>query len=148
MFTISKSVEFDAGHRVPLHRSKCKNPHGHRYKVVAYLKGELIESGPETGMVKDFGNVKQVMMDLVHDVYDHAFIVHQADLQMLEALGIIYGLEGEERQNDWKIVVVPFVPTAENLARSIYYDLKSILHNLRMIEVYETPTSVVTYSEE
>lgn len=29
-FSCTRRLEFDAGHRVPLHESKCKNPHGHR----------------------------------------------------------------------------------------------------------------------
>ena len=74
MYTISKEIQFDAGHRVPLHTSKCKNPHGHRYRVVAFLEGELITSGPETGMVRDFSHVKQALTEFVHDVFDHGFV--------------------------------------------------------------------------
>ena len=40
---ISKEVQFDAGHRVPNHASKCKNPHGHRYRVVVHCAGEIID---------------------------------------------------------------------------------------------------------
>lgn len=137
MFVISKEIEFDAGHRVPLHESKCKNPHGHRYRVVAYIEGDLITEGPESGMVRDFSVVKQLLMDLVHDKYDHGFIVHEQDMDMMNALG--FG-EGE-----WKAIVVPFIPTAECLAKGIYDDMKPHLPNLFKIEVWETPTSCAEY---
>lgn len=137
MFVISKEIEFDAGHRVPLHESKCKNPHGHRYRVVAYIEGDLITEGPESGMVRDFSVVKQLLMDLVHDKYDHGFIVHEQDMDMMNALG--FG-EGE-----WKVIVVPFIPTAECLAKGIYDDMKPHLPNLFKIEVWETPTSCAEY---
>lgn len=141
MFEISKEIEFDAGHRVPLHASKCKNPHGHRYRVVAYIEGELITEGPESGMVRDFSVVKQLLTERVHDVYDHGFIIHEDDTTMRHAFA-----HGDE---DWKVIIVPFIPTAECLAKAIYEDLKvSGLPNLRKIEVWETPTSCARYEEE
>jgi 6-pyruvoyltetrahydropterin/6-carboxytetrahydropterin synthase len=144
MYLISKEIEFDAGHRVPLHASKCRNPHGHRYRVVALIQGELITEGSESGMVRDFGIVKELLMEHVHDKYDHGFIVHINDIPMLHALGSIdtYG------EPDWKIIVVPFIPTAECLAKSIYDDLKLLLPNLVEIVVWETPTSCASYNED
>lgn len=55
--SVSKDVQFDAGHRVPSHASKCRNPHGHRYRVVAYCVGDVVEDGgsADDGMVVDFG---------------------------------------------------------------------------------------------
>jgi len=140
MYLISKEIEFDAGHRVPLHASKCKNPHGHRYRVVARLVGDLITSGPESGMVRDFSIVKEALTTLVHDKYDHAFIVHEADDDLRHVLW----------KNDWKHVVVPFYPTAECLAKAIYDDLKDALlpSVLYAIEVWETPTSMASYDGE
>lgn len=138
MYTINKEIQFDAGHRVPLHESKCKNPHGHRYRVVAYIVGELITEGPESGMVRDFSIVKQLLTERVHDVYDHGFIVHKDDEDMRSAL--------DHGNADWKVIEVPFIPTAECLAKSIYDDLKANgLPTLLRIEVWETPTSCAAY---
>lgn len=134
---ISKEIEFDAGHRVPLHASKCKNPHGHRYKVRATIEGELITEGPESGMVRDFSIVKEILTEQVHDVYDHGFIVHVEDREMRSALF----------NHGWKVITVHFVPTAECLAQDIYYTLKKDLPNLVEITVWETPTSAATFKE-
>lgn len=149
-YYISKEIEFDAGHRVPLHESKCKNPHGHRYRVVAHIAGELITEGPESGMVRDFGNVKDVLMSQVHDVYDHGFIVHALDQAMLKAFGVHYDPEQSAYvcRNGWKVVVVPFIPTAECLAKEFYVRCKEHLPNLLSIDVWETPTSCASYVEE
>ena len=79
MFEISKQIELDCGHRVPLHESKCKNLHGHRYVVEMTIWGPLVEAGAESGMVKDFGFMKKMLMDVVHDIYDHCLIMQFSD---------------------------------------------------------------------
>lgn len=141
---ITKEVEFDAGHRVPGHTSKCRNPHGHRYRVEVMVSGPIIEEPgrPDCGMLVDFGDLKQLLVQLVHDHYDHAFIVWEADTEMRQAL------EG----HDWKVVVVPYVPTAENIARLVWLALAPVVAarfgddlQLERVKVWETPTSVAWY---
>ena len=151
MYKITKEIQFDAGHRVPLHASKCKNPHGHRYRVVVHIQGDLIKLGPESGMVKDFSILKQVMMEKIHDVYDHGFIVYNHDYDMLKSLGVYYDPEFAPNNTsgyDWKVVVVPFVPTAECLAKEFYQILASDkrLPNVLQVDVWETPTSCAIYT--
>ena len=146
---IQKEIEFDAGHRVPLHASKCRNPHGHRYKVIAHVEGELITEGPESGMVRDFSVVKQLLTERVHDKYDHGFIVYEFDGEVFEGFGLLWEMDdgGWINKFGWKVIVVPFYPTAECLAKSIYDDLKTVLPNLIKIDVWETPTSMASYAE-
>jgi 6-pyruvoyltetrahydropterin/6-carboxytetrahydropterin synthase len=140
MFTVKKEIEFDAGHRVPLHESKCRNPHGHRYKVVAHLVGELITEGPESGMVRDFSIVKQLLTEHVHDRFDHGFIVAKSDTGLKQAL--------VATDQSWKVIIVDYYPTAECLAKDIYDTIKPELPNLYCIDVWETPTSCATYMED
>ena len=45
---ITKLLEIDMGHRIPQHKSKCFNPHGHRYKFEVGVEGELINSKGES----------------------------------------------------------------------------------------------------
>ena len=167
MYRISKSIEFDAGHRVPGHRTKCFNLHGHRYKVIAtYETDKLISRGAEEGMVKDFGFIKEILMTEVHDQLDHKMILYEMD-PMVEVLAgpdinidfnysidwITLPVMSDPRQS---LVVTTFIPTAENLAKAIYYKVgpqRSHIDNelsmkLARIDVYETPTSVASYSEE
>lgn len=146
-FMVSKEIEFDAGHRVPLHSSKCRNPHGHRYKVVANVAGDLHERGSSTGMVMDFGDIKLALTELVHDIFDHGFIVQRSDVDMMSALGIDMA---EDQKPDtsffgWKVIVVDWTPTAEEMARAIFEILRRRVGGLVSVDVYETPTSKATY---
>ena len=135
-YLISKEIEFDAGHRVPLHESKCKNPHGHRYRLKVEIIGELITEGPETGMVRDFSIVKQLMMERIHDVYDHSFIIDEQDVEMRSIFADVLDV--------WKVNIVDFIPTAECLAKHFYDLLKDDL-DIVQIQLWETPTSCATY---
>lgn len=141
MLMISKTVEFDAGHRVPSHRGMCRSPHGHRYKVIAHVSGQVQPDGdsPEAGMVTDFSFLKEQLDRLVVKVYDHAFLVWKHDDAMLSALAV---------DPTWKVVVMEHIPTAENLARAITSELVGALLGLpfcvEAVEVYETPTSVAS----
>jgi len=140
-FRVTKEIEFDAGHRVPLHDSKCRNPHGHRYKVKANVTGPLQSAGSSSGMVVDFGHIKKLLTSNVHDRFDHGFIVQGSDEPLVEFL----------LASDWNVIVVDFPPTAEELARDIFDDLRELISGmgpgvvLESIEVFETPTSVAVY---
>ena len=72
---ITTRLEFDAGHRIPSHKSQCKNLHGHRYAMEITLSGDIItqENTSENGMVMDFSDVKAIAKRAVVDVWDHAF---------------------------------------------------------------------------
>lgn len=151
MFTITKEIQFDAGHRVPLHASKCRNPHGHRYRVVAHVRGELITEGPESGMVKDFSYVKAMMTEHIHDVFDHGFVIQYSDDVMKKALGLYYDPEHMDyvNVNDWKVIIVDTPPTAECFAELFFRILKNNgMDQLIRIDVYETPTSMASYEED
>jgi len=83
---VHREIGIDCGHRVPDHGSKCRSPHGHRYRIILSCEGEVIqaEGNEENGMVIDFGNIKQVMMDVLDAVFDHAFVVSKYDAVMME----------------------------------------------------------------
>jgi 6-pyruvoyltetrahydropterin/6-carboxytetrahydropterin synthase len=149
---ISKEVEFDAGHRVPSHGSKCRNPHGHRYRVRVTCEGPIVDDpgAPDDGMLVDFGDLKVLMNERIHDELDHGFICHHADplLDVLHAAG----LDDPNAPLGWHVIEFPYIPTAENLARWCWHELVDpIAHRfrdgLRLVEVavWETPTSVAYY---
>lgn len=147
---ITKEVEFDAGHRVPSHGSKCRNPHGHRYRVRVMCEGPIIDDpgAPDDGMLVDFGDLKGLMTTLVHDVLDHGFICHRDDTLLMAALADASGHDG----HDWRLIEFPYIPTAENIARWCWEQLAAPIaerfrDGLRLVEVavWETPTSVAYY---
>jgi 6-pyruvoyltetrahydropterin/6-carboxytetrahydropterin synthase len=63
------SDEFDAAHFLPGHKGKCKNLHGHTWTVEIEVEGE---PDPETGMIIDFGDLKNMVMQFDHQlINDH-----------------------------------------------------------------------------
>ena len=73
---ITRRLEFDAGHRIPDHRSQCRHLHGHRYAIEITLVGEIIHQpgDPANGMVMDFSQVKDLAKQHLVDEWDHAFL--------------------------------------------------------------------------
>tara|TARA_B100001559_G_scaffold10964_1_gene9635 strand:+ start:601 stop:978 length:378 start_codon:yes stop_codon:yes gene_type:complete len=123
--------------------------HGHRYRWEAELEGEVvIERGvSDEGMLMDFSDVSRILEENIHDVVDHAFVVYEGDEDARGALSIM----GEGHRT----LVVPFVPTAENLARWAFEQvephIKSSYGNtlrLRAFHVRETPKSWASWNAE
>lgn len=138
---ITTRLEFDAGHRIPSHKSQCRNLHGHRYALEITLSGDIItaENTSEHGMVMDFSDVKAIAKKYVVDVWDHAFLVYQHDKEILAFLNSL---------DNHKTVIFPTVPTAENMAaeafkilKSQYLDTYGNQLNLEKVRLYETPNS-------
>lgn len=138
---ITTRLEFDSGHRIPNHKSQCRNLHGHRYVLEITLSGDIIkqENASENGMVMDFSDVKAIAKESVVNVWDHAFLVYQHDKEVLNFLNSL---------PNHKTVVFPTVPTAENMALEAFRILKSKYHDtygnhlkLEKVRLYETPNS-------
>lgn len=136
---ITRKLEFDAGHRIPDHRSQCRHLHGHRYTIEITLAGEIIDRAgrPDNGMVMDFAEVKAIAKAHLVDLWDHAFLVFREDRKVVDFLASIPG---------HKTVVLDVVPTAENLAElafrildPLYRDTYGNQLRLERVRLYETP---------
>lgn len=149
---VSKEVQFDAGHRVARHGGKCSSPHGHRYRVVLTVQGPIVDDDDrgDFGMVMDFGAIKEFLTRDIHDVLDHAFIVEASDIVMRQCLENGDDRVREQGDQGWRIVVVPFTPTAEELARHIAALATNALDGMVVtrVDVWETPTSVATWTRD
>jgi 6-pyruvoyltetrahydropterin/6-carboxytetrahydropterin synthase len=139
MLTITRKLEFDAGHRIPDHKSQCRNLHGHRYTLLITLNGEVnqAEGQSDSGMILDFSDVKALAKECLVDVWDHAFLVCCNDHVVMQFLGSL---------PDHKTVVLDRVPTVENLAQIAFNILQRAYQNrygsslaLCSITLYETP---------
>lgn len=131
---ITREISIDAAHRVPDHESKCCNVHGHRYTIQATCVGALQEEGSQAGMVLDFGFLKDEMMSVIDEPFDHAMIVWSDD-----------PLLSQFRECCGKLQIIPSIPTAENLARLWFNQLapeverrSKGLASLARLRVYET----------
>ena len=138
---ITRRLEFDAGHRIAHHASQCRHLHGHRYALEVTLQGELIDTAgtADEGMVMDFADVKRIAQAHIVEAWDHAFLVHAKDTRVVEFL---HGLP------DHKTVVLPVVPTAENLAALAFAELQAAYARqygkqlaLWRVRLYETPNN-------
>lgn len=139
MLTITRKLEFDAGHRIPDHKSQCRNLHGHRYTVEITLVGNVIdqEGSSDNGMIMDFSDVKALAKQYLIDVWDHAFLVYEKDQAVREFLDSLPG---------HKTVVIDRIPTVENLAQTAFDILKGAYQDrygtglrLQKLVLHETP---------
>ena len=75
MYGLKTESSFDAAHFLTDYNGKCENLHGHRWRVVAYLEQEDLQSeGTMKDMVLDFGEFKQAVRAMT-EALDHTFIV-------------------------------------------------------------------------
>lgn len=145
MLAISKTFEWDMGHRVTNHDSICKNLHGHRYKMIVTITGPLNDRQGESqqGMVLDFGFLKKIITSHVVDKFDHSFMYWEQD----ELLSSVAG-----QNKHLKMHAVAFVPTAECIASYFATELNAVFAKeipeitLTLLEIFETPTSRAIWS--
>lgn len=138
---ITRRLEFDAGHRIPNHASQCRHLHGHRYAIEITLSGEIIdtEGAADQGMMMDFSEVKKIANATLVNQWDHAFLVYQGDRVVVDFLASL---------PEHRTVVLPVVPTAENLVAeafrildAAYLDTYGNRLRLQQVRLYETPNN-------
>lgn len=129
MHMLTTEASFDAAHFLTNYEGKCKNIHGHRWKVVLSIYGEL-----NNGMLVDFGILKNDLKNLC-DYFDHSFIVEKNSLKKE-----LYDMLKEQ----FLIRDVDFRTTAENFSK-YFYDELSKKYNVYEVLVYETPTNCARY---
>ncbi len=130
---IAKEFRWEMGHRLPFHEGKCKNLHGHSYKMLVEFTGKP----DDNGMVLDYYILKELIIPMVEEL-DHSFMVKDDDTQLINLLDSM----------DSKYIKVGFHSTAENI---VYYFVDTIKNadlpeNLTAVKVkiFETET---TYAE-
>lgn len=123
VFRLAITDEFSSSHCLRNYDGPCEALHGHNFVVEAVFQGERLTQ--DTEMLMDFKDLK-VFLKQVLDKLDHTHLNNVPYFQ---------------RRN----------PTAENLARFIYWELGRLLEGLPAIihevSVFEKSTSKATYSE-
>ena len=137
--TITRRLEFDAGHRIPHHDGQCRHLHGHRYAIELTVSGDVLETpgAADDGMVLDFGDIKRLANEHLVSLWDHAFLVAKEDQAVVAFLASM---------PNHKTVILDRVPTVENLAHAAFAILEPIFAEafqgrlrLASIRLYETP---------
>lgn len=102
--------DISVGHTVYKHESKCSHLHGHNYRIWFYVEADKLDS---VGRVLDFSVIKDKLCEWLEENWDHKFLVFGRDprastLELMDKGGV---------------VIVPFNPTAENMANYLLMEI-------------------------
>ena len=79
MIRITKKFDFETGHALYGYDGKCKNIHGHSYKLFVTVQGTPITDTTHVkyGMVIDFTDLKKIVKEEIVDKFDHATVFNK-----------------------------------------------------------------------
>ncbi len=133
--TIMRKVNFCAGHRLLNHEGKCANLHGHNYLIEFHVSGHEID---ELGRVVDFSVLNKLFKGWIDEHWDHGVLLWDQDRNAVEALRQV-------KPN--RIYLLPYNPTAENMARYLLDQIAPKL--IKTIKGYDLRvTKVVVWETE
>lgn len=135
---ITKQFSFETGHALHGYDGKCKNIHGHSYRLDVTVIGKPVadESNPKCGMVIDFSDLKKIAQDEIVDVFDHATVFNK-NTPHLE-LAMLLKSKGHN------VLLVDYQPTTEMMVIDFAEKIKKRLPNnikLHALKLQETATS-------
>ncbi|MEY2922078.1 MAG: hypothetical protein RL108_700 [Bacteroidota bacterium] len=131
---ITKQFSFETGHALYGYDGKCKNVHGHSYKLSVTVIGTPITdtTNVKYGMVIDFSDLKKIVREEIVDLFDHATVFNQNTPHV--------ELAEELKSRGHHVILVNYQPTSENMvidfAKKINDRLPSSiqLHSLKLQE--------------
>ena len=135
---ITKQFSFETGHALYGYDGKCKNVHGHSYKLSVTVIGKPITdtSNVKYGMVIDFSDLKKIVKEEIVDIFDHATVFNK-NTPHIE-------LANELKTRGHHVILVEYQPTSENMVTDFAQKIKSRLPNditLYSLKLQETDTS-------
>lgn len=135
---ITKQFSFETGHALHGYDGKCKNIHGHSYRLDVTVIGKPVadESDPKCGMVIDFSDLKKIAKDEIVDVFDHATVFNK-NTPHLELAMLL-------RSKGHNVLLVDYQPTTEMMVIDFAEKIKKRLPNnikLHALKLQETATS-------
>ena len=135
---ITKQFSFETGHALYGYDGKCKNVHGHSYKLSVTVIGTPITdvNNVKFGMVIDFTDLKKIVKEEIVDNFDHATVFNK-NTPHIE-------LAKELQNRDHHVILVDYQPTSENMVIDFAAKIKSRLPeniNLHSLRLQETDTS-------
>ena len=135
---ITKEFTFETGHALYGYDGKCRNVHGHSYKLAVTVVGSPITDTAHVklGMVIDFGDLKAIVKEEVVDPFDHATIFNRntPHLELAEEL----------RSRGHKVILADYQPTSENMVIDFASKIRARLPahiELHSLKLRETETA-------
>lgn len=135
---ITKQFTFETAHALYGYDGKCKNVHGHSYKLDVTVIGEPIKdiNDVKCGMVIDFGDLKKIVKSEVVDRMDHAILLNK-DTPHIE-------LADHLKSSGHDVILVDYQPTSENMVVDFAHRISSKLDpsvQLHSLKLRETGTA-------
>ena len=135
---ITKQFTFETGHALYGYDGKCRNVHGHSYKLSVTVIGAPISdtTNVKYGMVIDFGDLKKIVKEEIVNVFDHATVFNK-NTPHIE-------LAKELQDRDHNVLLVDYQPTSEMMVIDFAKKIKSRLPDnikLHSLRLRETDTS-------
>lgn len=135
---ITKQFSFETGHALYGYDGKCKNVHGHSYKLSVTVIGQPISDNTHVkfGMVIDFSDLKKIVKEEIVDNFDHATVFNKNTPHV--------ELAAELESRGHHVILVDYQPTSENMvtdfAKKIINRLPTDI-KLHSLKLQETDTS-------
>lgn len=135
---ITKQFSFETGHALYGYDGKCKNVHGHSYRLDVTVIGSPITdaSNVKYGMVIDFSDLKKIAKEEIVDVFDHATVFNKNTPHV--------ELARELKSRGHNVLLVDYQPTSEMMVIDFAEKIKSRLPKnikLHSLKLQETATS-------
>lgn len=135
---ITKQFNFETGHALFGYDGKCKNVHGHSYKLSVTVIGTPINdhANVKFGMVIDFSDLKKIVKEEIVDQFDHATVFNETTPHL--------ELAKELKSRGHHVILVDYQPTSENMVVDFSKKIISRLPeniNLFSLKLQETESS-------
>ncbi|WP_452225354.1 6-pyruvoyl trahydropterin synthase family protein [Lacinutrix chionoecetis] len=135
---ITKLFSFETGHALYGYDGKCKNVHGHSYKLSVTVFGQPISdtSNVKFGMVIDFTDLKKIVKEEIVDVFDHATVFNKNTPHV--------ELAKELKDRGHSVLLVNYQPTSEMMVIDFAKKIKKRLPKniqLHSLKLQETESS-------
>lgn len=122
---VSKEFTFDAAHHLHCYEGKCKNLHGHTYRVIFGISGYT----DERGLMIDFGEIKNIWKEKIEIHLDHRYLNETLPLMNTTAENMVVWIY--EKMNE------------ALLGEQSHKEVR-----LEFVRLYETPTSYAEVRRE
>jgi 6-pyruvoyltetrahydropterin/6-carboxytetrahydropterin synthase len=135
---ITKQFSFETGHALYGYDGKCKNVHGHSYRLYVTVIGNPISdaSNVKFGMVIDFSDLKKIVKEEIVNIFDHATVFNKNTPHV--------ELAKELKDRGHNVLLVNYQPTSEMMVIDFASKIKQRLPeniNLHSLKLQETATS-------
>tara|TARA_R110002020_G_scaffold259768_2_gene473670 strand:+ start:4333 stop:4785 length:453 start_codon:yes stop_codon:yes gene_type:complete len=135
---ITKLFSFETGHALYGYDGKCRNVHGHSYKLSVTVIGEPISNNTNVkyGMVIDFGDLKKIVKGEIVDVFDHATVFNKNTPHV--------ELAKELSDRGHNVLLVDYQPTSEMMVIDFAEKIQKFLPEniqLHSLKLQETDSS-------